>query len=191
MRRAISIGIAFVLVSALAGPVLAGKVGWVEVEKVLNSVQEGKAKLRELEQWAAPRRENLQKMREQVTELHRKLAKERGVASEDALEKLQKQTVDAGRRLEDATREFKRDFEKKQNELLAGVAQKMRRVIEDYAKANGYDAVLIFKPRTIIYLSETADLTDVIIKEYDQRFPVKLRTSDQLGDIGGSKKKTR
>ncbi len=188
MRRSISIGVVFILAAAVAGPAFAGKVGWVEVEKVLNKVQEGRLKLRELEEWAKPRRENLQKMREHVTELHQKLAKERGVASEDALEKLQKQTVDAGRRLEDATREFKRDFEKKQNELLAGVAQKMRRVIEDYAKANGYDAVLIFKPRTIIYLSDTADLTDTIIKEYDQRFPAKLRTSDQLGDIGGKKK---
>ncbi len=188
MRRALSIGVVFVLATMTVAPALAGNVGWVEVEKVLSQVQEGKAKLRQLEEWAKPKRERLQKMREHVTELHRQLAKQRGVASEEALKKLEKQAVDAGRQLEDATRQFKRDFDEKQNEMLSGVAQKMRRVIEDYAKANGYDAVLIFKPRTIIYLSDSADLTQAIVKAYDQRFPVKLRTSDQLGDIGGKKK---
>lgn len=188
MRRVIVASVVFVLAAAVTTPALAGKVGFVEVEKVVAHVQEGKVKLKELEDWAQPRREQLQKMRQQVTELHQELAKKRGVASESALKALQEKTVKAGRDLEDAGREFKRDFNQKQNQLLSGVAEKMRRVIEDYAKGNDYDAILIFKPRTIIYLSETADLTDTIIRLYDRRFPVKMRTTNQLNDVGGVKK---
>ncbi len=187
MRRTMVTALALTVVAAAAAPALAGKVGFVEVEKVVAQVQEGKARLKELEEWAKPRREQLQQMRRHVTELHKNLARQRGVASEEALKKLQEEAVQAGRRLEDATRDFKRDFEEKQNKLLADVAEKMRRVIEDYAKANDYDAVLIFKPRTIIYLSDSADLTDTVIRLYDQRFPVTMRTTNQLGDIGGKK----
>ncbi len=188
MRRKMVTGLVLVMAAAAAAPAPAGKVGFVEVEKVVAEVQEGKAKLKELEEWAKPRREQLQQMRKHVTELHKNLAKQRGVASEEALKKLQEETVQAGRQLEDATRNFKRDYEEKQNQLLAEVAEKMRRVIEDYAKANDYDAILIFKPRTIIYLSDSADLTDTVIRLYNQRFPVTMRTTNQLGDIGGKKK---
>ncbi len=188
MRRLMVASVVFAMAVMVTTPALAGKIGFVEVEKVVAQVQEGKAKLKELEDWAQPRREQLQKMRQRVTDLNNELVQKRGVASESVLEDLQEKAKQAGRDYEDAGRTFQRDLDKKQNELLSGVAEKMRRVIEDYAKGNDYDAILIFKPRTIIYLSETADLTDTIIRLYDRRFPVKMRTTNQLDDLGGVKK---
>ena len=169
-----------VAVAVLAAvPAMAGKIGWVEVEKAAVTVQEGKAAIEQLGQWAAPRKKQLDELRAAAEAAQQKLVKERGVANDDAVEALQKSAVTAKRTFEDAVRQFQRQYDEEQNKLLADVAHKMNKVVSDYAEAHGFDAVFIFKQRTLIYLNPSVNITDQIIKMYDERFPVKkqLRSS--------------
>lgn len=165
-----------VAVAVLAAvPAMAGKIGWVEVEKAAVTVQEGKAALEQLGEWAAPRKKKLDDLRAAAEAAQQKLAKQRGVANDEALEALQKAAVTSKRAFEDAVREFQRQYDEQQNKLLADVAHKMNKVVSDYAEAHGFDAVFIFKQRTLIYLNPSVNITDQIIKIYDQRFPVKQK----------------
>ena len=93
------------------------------------------------------------------------------MASREALERLQQEETAARRQAEDVSREFQRDFDAKQTELLRGVATKVNVVTSDYAKANDYDAVFILKPQMLVYIADAADLTDTIVRSYDERFP--------------------
>jgi Skp family chaperone for outer membrane proteins len=173
----------WILVAVLvlgAGPAVAGKIGFVEVERAVASVDEGKAKLRELEEWSQPRQEQLQSLRDRALELEQSLSKQRTVATEEALKRIEDEHIEAQRRLEDAMLEYRRDLEVKQNEVLRDVARKLNIVVSDYAKANDYDAVLIFKDRTIIYLSETAELTETVIRLYNERFPAQREIVTEL-----------
>ncbi len=160
---------AMVLLSA--APALAGKIGFVEAERAVATVGEGKVMLRQMEAWAKPREEQVESLRQRVSELQEQIVSQRAVASQEALQRLQEDELAARRRLEDASRTLRRDFEAKQDELLRPVAEKLNQVVSEYAAANGYDAVLIFKPRTIIYLADDADLTDTVIALYDQKYP--------------------
>ncbi len=175
MTRRFSTVLAVLLAGAVAAPALAGKVGFVDVEKALVATQEGTARLKELEEWSRPRRERIAELRRKAAEAKAALERSRSVASPDALERLEKEAVEAQRAVEDAVREFRRELDARQNEVLKRVAERMRAVIEDYARRNGYDAVLIFKPRTIIYLSDEADLTDTVVKLYNERFPLEKK----------------
>ncbi len=159
------------LVSAVATPALAGKIGFVEVERAMVSVKEGRALLVELEAWAKPRQEELDKLRDRVLELQQQIAQQRTVATADALRRLEEDEIEARRRHEDRVRVLNRDLEARQTQLLKEVATKLNSVVTDYAKANDFDSVFIFKSSMLIYLSETVDLTDTIIKLYDERFP--------------------
>jgi len=183
-------------VFALAGlmiltalPAVAGKVGFVDVEKAAATVQQGKEAIREFEQWAAPRRKRLNALKAVAIKAAQQLAKERGVASDAVLEKLQDKAVKAKRAFEDAVREFNRQAGAKRDHLLNTVATRMRTIINEYAKTHGYDAVLVFKPMTIIYLSKTSDLTDTVIKLYNQRFPVVQPTTSTLPGLQERKRK--
>ena len=81
--------------------------------------------------------------------------------------------MDARRAFEDAKRNFERDLTAKQDEFLGEVAVKVGKVASDYGKANDYDAILVLQAQPIIYLAEESNLTETIIRLYDQRFPVK------------------
>jgi len=172
MRRISRFMLVVVAVLA-AAPAMAGKIGWVEVEKAAVTVQEGKAAIKQLDDWATPRKKKLDQMRAAAEAAQQKFVKERGVANGDVVEQLQKAAVTAKRQFEDAVREFQSQYDDEQNKLLADVAHKMNKVVSDYAEANGFDAVFIFKQRTLIYLSPSVNITDQIIKLYDERFPVK------------------
>ena len=168
--------VAMALLAAV--PASAGKVGFVEVERAAASVKEGRQAIAEIEKWAVPRQKRLDDLRKAAEEAGKTFMRQRGVASGDALEQLQKEAVDAKRRFEDAVREFERQYDAKRREKLAGVAHKMNKVVSDYAAANGYDSVFIFRDGMLIYLADSVNLTDTIIGLYDQRFPVekKLRS---------------
>ncbi len=170
MQRTLSGLIVAALVLA-AVPAMAGKIGWVEVERAAATVKEGKQVLKQLSEWAKPRQEQIKGLANAAQVARQQATSQRGVASNEAADRLEQDAVAAQRRYEDEVRAYKRDYDQKQNEMLKPVADRLNAVISDYAKANGFDAVLIFKPRTIIYLNETSDLTDTIIKLYDERFP--------------------
>ncbi len=168
-RRVIGLVVAALVLAAV--PASAGKIGWVQVERAVATVKQGKQVLKQLEEWAKPRQEHLKSLADAATQARQQAARQSGVSSEEAADRLQKQAVAAQRSYEDAVRDFKREYNQKQNETLKPVADRLNAVISDYAKSHDFDAVLIFKPQTIIYLAETSDLTDTIIKLYDERFP--------------------
>ncbi len=165
--------IAGVMVSLALGaaPAFAGKVGFVEVERAVATVKEGQRALKKLEAWAKPKRHEVTQIQLEAQKAMDRVKKEASVVDEDTLKKLRDQAIEAQRRAQDATREFNRELDERQTQVMAELAQKMRKVVEDYAKAHDFDVVFVFKPGTVIYMKDSVDLTDVIIREYDQRFP--------------------
>ena len=167
----------FVLLVAVvmmtAGPAFAGKIAFVDVERAVATVQEGKAKLDELRAWAEPNDKQIDDLAKRVLDLQRQILQQRAVASPDALKRLEEEELDGRRRLEDLRRDLSREFETRQNQLLLDVARKLNQVVTDYAKANDIDAVFIHKGSTLIYMAPTSDLTDTVIRLYDERFPVR------------------
>lgn len=170
MRRITGILVMMVLVAAV-GTAAAGKIGFVDAERAVVQVQEGQVKVKELDSWAENARKAVETSAARVTELRQQIAKQRSIASPETLERLNREELDARRSFEDAKRNFERDLSIKQDEYFADVAVKVGRVASDYGKANGYDAILVLKAQPIIYLSEDADLTDIVIRLYNERFP--------------------
>ena len=156
----------------VATPVVAGKIGFVNAENAVVQVGEGQAKLKELEAWATPRRQQVERAAARVTELREQIDAHSGVATDDALEELRRQELDARRDFEDQKRNFECDLSKKQDEFLEDVALKMGTIAVEYGKANGYDAIFVYEAQPLIYVSDGSNLTELIIRMYNERFPV-------------------
>lgn len=170
MRR-LTLPIIVILVLA-AVPATAGKIGFVDAERAVAQVDEGKARLAELQAWQAPHQQRLDRLREQVLALRDQLAAQQGTASPEAIAEIEKNQIAAVREFEDVRRGYERDLEAKKNEVLADIAKKIGNIGSEYAKANDYDVVFILGAQPVIYLAESADLTDEVIEIYNKRFPV-------------------
>jgi Skp family chaperone for outer membrane proteins len=165
-------GLVVVLVVLSAAPAVAGNVGVLDAQRAVATVEQGKQQFEALEAWAKPRQEELQQLQENVVELTNQLNQQRAVASREALQELEDQLRLANRAFEDATRSYNRDAESKQRQMLAEVATRVGQVASEYAEANDFDVVLIFDAQPLVYLRESADITDTVIRLYNEKYPV-------------------
>jgi Skp family chaperone for outer membrane proteins len=153
-------------------PALAGSIGFLDAERAVATVKEGQAKLSEFEAWAEPERQRVDALRTRMNGLRQQINQQGAVAAEEALQELRNQELDARREYEDAARSFQRQLEVKQNEFLGEVAVKVGTVASEYGEANGFDAIFVLNAQPLVYVSESVDITDTIIKLYDERHPV-------------------
>jgi outer membrane protein len=170
MRRVVGLMVVVMVMAAL--PVLAGKVGFVDAERAVMEVEQGKQKLKEFEEWAVPRRLEVKAAAEKLAAIRKQLADQQAVASPETLDRLGREELTARRAFEDAKRKFERDLSTKQDEFLADVATRVGQVTTDYGKANGYDAIFVLNAQPVVYMAEDANLTETIIRLYNERFPV-------------------
>lgn len=147
------------------------KLGFVDVERAVASVDEGKARFKELQDWARPRQEELNRLSKEIESLQGELIAKRGTASEDALAELNRRLVARQREAEDKKREAQRQGELKQEVLLKGLGERLNDVITTYADQNRFTAVFILKPNDVAYLANSADITEAVIKIYNQKYP--------------------
>ena len=166
-RWAFSLAVLFVAI-----PVVAGNVGFLDTDRAVKGVQEGKRQLQALNDWANQRSDEVEAMRDRAEELSQQLENQRAIASPDAITRLEAEFLQAQRDLEDAARVLKRDFDNKQRELLAQVALRIREIASEYAESNGFDAIFMLESQPMVYLKDSVVITDAVIQLYDERFPI-------------------
>jgi len=171
MRKFVRWILVFVLTWA-AIPVVAGNIGFLDSERAIKTVREGQRQLQILDEWANQKSDEVEKLQSRVAELTQQLDTQRTIASDEAVGRLENELLNAQRQFEDAGRALKRDFETKQRELLAAVATRIRDLSAEYASANGFDVIFMFESQPLVYVAESAIITDEVIKLYDERFPI-------------------
>jgi outer membrane protein len=147
------------------------KIAFVDVERAVATIDEGRARLKELEEWARPRQQELARQAKELDDLQAEAASKQGVSNEEALDQLNRMFTSKKRDFEDNQRVAKRDFEEKQTGVLRDLGSKLQDVIGKYGDQNRFTVIFIIKPNEIAYLANTADITETIIKLYNQRFP--------------------
>ena len=152
-------------------PEASSKIGFVEVERAVLACDEGKARLKDLDAWARPRQEELARLGKEVQDLGAELNSKRGVATDEALAELNRQLVAKQREAEDKQRVAKREFDKRQDEVLKDLGSKLQEIVSGYAREQGFTAIFILKPNDLVFLAPGADITDTVIRLYNQKYP--------------------
>ena len=160
MRNSIRWILIFVVIIA-AIPAAAGNIGFLDTERAIKAVKEGQRQLQILDEWANQRSDEVERMQGRVTELTQQLNTQRTVASDEVIRGLESDLLIA-----------QRDFEAKQRELLALVATRVRDLAAEYAEANGFDAVFMLESQPLVYIANSAVITDAVVRLYDERFPI-------------------
>jgi Skp family chaperone for outer membrane proteins len=148
------------------------KIAFVHVQRALISTEEGKIRLKELDDWLRPREDELARLGKEVNNLKGEIVTRQGGAPDNTLVELNRRLVATQREFEDKQRISKRDFEAKQQALRIDLGGKLQEVITKYADANRYTAVFFLNPTEIAYLAESADITETVIKLYNEKYPV-------------------
>lgn len=150
--------------AAPAGPI---KIAVIDTEKILLSSQAGKKALADLKKLQEQRENELRTRAQELKDLQTKISEGRLSLAQDKLADLSKQYEEkeiALRRLQDdATRELN----KKRDEMLGQIDNRVMPVINQAGKEMGYTLIFRKFESGLIYADEAVDITNVIIQRLD------------------------
>jgi outer membrane protein len=174
MKGALAATIALAGALLLGGPVRAqapaagSKIGYVDLARVMIRSQAGVAAREQLEREKAQMQRDLDGRRQELDTLRDELDKKGTLLTaevrRDREDQLERKRRDASRVADD----YRRDLARKEQQLEGKVLLELRSVIERFGKQNGYYMILEARNAGVLFAASEADVTDEIIRAYDQ-----------------------
>jgi outer membrane protein len=159
--------------AAPAAPASSVRIAYIDVQRVLARSSAGVAAREQLEREKAVMQKEMDSKRVELEKLRDDLEKKGPLMTADARrekqEGFERKRRDAARMMDD----FQKELEKKEQALLQRVLQELSGVIERVGKEKGYYMIVEKRGASVLYASTDADLTDEIIRAYDQAAPAK------------------
>jgi outer membrane protein len=161
--------------SAAPGSAAVGKIGVINVRQAIASTAEGKQAGAELQSQFAPRQNELEGLNKQINDLRQRIDAGTGKLSQDELARLQREGETKARQIQRKQDEYQEDVNAAQAEVFDRIGRKMIDVLDRYARENGYVAILDSSAQNtpILFASTNIDVTQDIVRLYDQAYPVK------------------
>lgn len=161
--------------TASAGSATGSKVGVINVRQAIVTTSEGKQASAELQSQFAPRQNELEGLNKQINDLRQRLSAGGSTLSDEEKQRLTVQGQRLTAQLERKQNELQEDVNTAQADVVDKIGRKMMDVLDRYARENGYVAIFDSSAQNspILYASNNIDVTQEIIKLYDQAYPIK------------------
>lgn len=155
----------------LATPALAAdqKIGYVDLQKALNTSEAGKAakdritkKVKEYEGTIDTRQKELKKLKDD-------LEKQGMLLSEDARGAKERDYQQKVKEFQRFTKDIQEELQQKDADFTKQILEELFKVIKEVGEKEGYTLILEQSESSILYADEKANLTDKVIKAFDAR----------------------
>ena len=157
-----------------AGSATGTKIGVINVRQAIASTAEGKQAGAELQSQFAPRQSELEGLNKQINDLRSRMEAGSKLSPEEQT-RLQREGETKARQLQRKQDEYQEDVNAAQADVIDRIGRKMVDVLDRYGRENGYSVVLDSSAQStpILYASTQIDVTQDIVRLYDQAYPVK------------------
>ena len=158
-----------------AGSSASSKLGVIDVRSAIVGTAEGKQASAELQSQFASRQADLENLNKQVNDLRQRLQAGQGKLSPDEEARLTQQGQRLAQQLERKQTEYQEDVNAAQGDVIDRIGRKLVDVLDRYARENGYVVIIDSSAQNspLLYKSTQIDVTQDIVRLYDQAYPVK------------------
>jgi outer membrane protein len=158
LRKLIFAGLMTLVMTAQAAEL---KVGYVQVDKILQEAPQTVESGKKLEREFSPRSQELDRMSKQIKELEAALDKEGLTISEVERRNKERDVQNIKIEFQRKQRELREDINLRKNEELGSLQDRINKAVQSVAEADGYDLVVY---SGVAYASKKIDITDKVLK---------------------------
>ncbi len=166
MKKQVTMIASLVLAASLVHAAEA-KIGYVDMQKAIQSTAAGKKAKTELEGEFNKKKKELEKKEADLKKMSEDLERKKSVLSEEILTKKQAEFQEEMLKYRDVVGKSQIEIQKKERDLTAPILEKMKKIIAKVAKEKGYSMVLE-NNQMVLFANSDADLTDEVIKTYEK-----------------------
>ncbi len=154
------------------------KIGFVNSLEVLYATEEGKRELELLNQFAAQKQQEIATQGSELQRLRDQYLTQQATLNSAARAQSERTIADKERDLQRLQEDIELEYNQRRDELLARASEKIRVIINEYAKLNGFGAIFI-RNEAQTYVDLSLDITQDVIRIYDERYPVVGQSASQ------------
>ncbi len=153
----------FALVTSLASNVVAAelKVGYVQVDKILQEAPQTAESGKKLEREFSPRSQELDRTQKQIRDIEASLDKEGVTLSESERRNKERDVSNLKIEFQRKQRELREDINLRKNEELSVLQDRINKAVQTVSETDGYDLVVY---GGVAYASKKIDITDKVLK---------------------------
>lgn len=144
------------------------KVGYVDLQKAIQSSSAGKKAKAELEAEFNKRKKDIEKKEADIRKMNEDLEKKKAVLSEDAFGKKQVEVQEEMLKYRDLVGKNQMEIQKKERDLTSPILEKLKTIIEDIAKKDQYTMILEKNEQSVLWAKKEIDLTDRVVAELEK-----------------------
>ena len=173
---------ALAVVAAAAGipatAVAQQKLAYVDLQRALNEVEEGKAAKAALKREFEQKQKLVDERKTEFDKLRADVEKQSSVMSEEARREKQAELERKGMELQGFFVQLQKDLSDREREATRGIFDKMHGIVREIADSEGVSMVVAAE--ALVFAQPSLDLTNELVRKYNARF--------KLGAGGTAKK---
>lgn len=153
----------FALVTILSSNAVAAelKVGYVQVDKILQEAPQTAESGKKLEREFSPRSQELDRTQKQIRDIEVSLDKEGVTLSESERRNKERDVSNLKIEFQRKQRELREDINLRKNEELSVLQDRINKAVQTVSETDGYDLVVY---GGVAYASKKIDITDKVLK---------------------------
>ncbi len=145
------------------------KIGYVDLQRSLNETESGKKARADLEKLIKSKQAVIDEKGKEIERLKEELDKQSALLSEEAKKAKQDELDRKMGKYQRLVQEAQREVKKKETELTNEILKGLRKVIEELGREEKYTLILEKMEGLVLYADSAIDLTDRVIKLYDEK----------------------
>jgi outer membrane protein len=179
MRHALLPSLLLALACALAPAAARAeqKIGYVDLQRALNEVEEGKAAKALLKRDFDEKQRQLDAKKTEFDRLQTEFEKQSVVMSEQARKDKAQDLDRRARELQALFVNLQKDLSEREREATRGIFDRMNAIVRDIAEADGFTFVLE-KGAGIVYAPASLEVTNELIRKYNAKYPGGAKKSE-------------
>ena len=150
-------------VNASAGEL---KVGYVQVDKILQEAPQTAESGKKLEKEFSPRTQDLERLQKQIKDMESSLDKDSLTMSENDRRNKERDVSNLKIEFQRKQRELREDVNLRKNEELGSLQDRINKAVTAVSEAEGYDLVVY---GGVAYASKKVDITDKVLKSLGKK----------------------
>lgn len=148
------------------------KLGIVDLQRALNEVEEGKVAKDRLKKDFEAKQKQLDGKQDELRKMKGELDKQAVVMSEDARREKAAEFEKKVAEVQGFYTDLQKQLAEQERKATGGIFEKMAALTREIANDEGFTIVLERTDAGVVFAPPSIDITDQLIRRYNQRFPV-------------------
>ncbi len=170
MRHALRLTAVLALLAATAARAET-KLGFVDLQRALNEIEEGKSAKATLKRDFDEKQKQLDAKKIEFDKLRQDFEKQAVVMAEQARRDKAAELDRKANELQQFWGQLQKDLSEREREVTRGIFEKMANIVRDIAEADGFTMVLERTDSGLVFAAPALDLTNELIRKYNAKFP--------------------